>query len=246
MDKIEYQIDSQSGNWLIYSAPLKIQDGKHIFYYRSLDKAGNYSGVGIKNVKVDTHAPDEIRSLDVKYDGEKNTVKLDWSANDSDIDQVYVYRGTRKNFDTNSGSRIAKNNDNDKDVTDRDIVRGEKYYYKLVSIDEAGNKSDEKNISVEIPENGEDVVVTDEGTENTTTAQTTQENNNAGENQNGGTDQEEELGEKRVEGAATAQEELPKMQKRVWPYFATAGIGALLLSWFLRRRKMGIMKLKGF
>lgn len=244
LDKIEYQIDSQAGIWVTYTEAVKINDGKHIFYYRSLDKAGNYSAVEVKNVKVDTQAPDEISSLDVKYDGEKNTVKLDWSADDSDIDQVYIYRGTSKNFDTNSGSRMAKNNDNDKDITDRDVARGEKYYYKLVSVDEAGNKSDEKNISVEIPESGEGVIVTDEGT-NETASQAPQENNSAGENQNINTDQEE-VGEKRVEGATTVQEELPKIQKRVWPYFTAGGVGALLLSWFLRRRKMGIMKLKGF
>ncbi|MDA3815101.1 MAG: Ig-like domain repeat protein, partial [Patescibacteria group bacterium] len=166
LDKIEYQIDSETGTWTTYSTPVKIDDGKHIFYYRSWDKAGNESAVGVKNVKVDTQDPDEVRSVDAEYKGDDNKVKLSWDVEDSDIYKVYIYRGGSRNFKADSTSKIAENDDNDETYNDNGFNLGEKYYYKLITRDEAGNTSDTKVISISIPEEeGGTAIVTDEGTE---------------------------------------------------------------------------------
>ncbi|MGW8185535.1 MAG: Ig-like domain-containing protein [Candidatus Moraniibacteriota bacterium] len=254
LDKIEYQIDSQSGDWKTYTESIKVNDGKYVFYYRSLDKAGNYSNIGIKKVKVDTVNPEAVRGLDAYYDKDKNTIKLDWRAQDDDIYKVYVYRGSNKNFNINSGSRIAENADNDEEITDRDVVMGEKYYYKLITMDEAGNKGDTKNISVKISEDGTEAVVTDEGTESTPqtpeVSSDTSENQSTSENQNSGQSQnnnqivnDEKRNEGRVEGASTSQEDIAQSQKQTWPYFVGAGLGGLLLLWYLRRKKGSVTEL---
>jgi len=166
VERMEYQIDSILGAWNIYTTPVKIDDGKHIFYYRSIDKAGNYSNVGIKNVKVDTQEPDEVRSVDAEYKGDDNEVKLSWDVEDSDIYKVYIYRGGSRNFKADSTSKIAEKDDNDESYNDDDFNLGEKYYYKLITRDEAGNTSDTKVISISIPEEEDGIaIVTDEGTE---------------------------------------------------------------------------------
>jgi hypothetical protein len=168
LDRIEYQIDSQTGAWNVYSSPVEIEDGEKIFYYRSWDKAGNVSDIGEKNVKVDTQDPDEVRGVDVEYNSEENEVKLSWDAEDSDIYKVYIYRGGNRSFKADSTSKIDENDDNDETYSDDGFNLGEKYYYKLIARDEAGNVSDTKVISVVIPEEeGGLAVVTDEGTEPT-------------------------------------------------------------------------------
>lgn len=254
LDKLQYQLDSQIGDWTTYTEPVKINDGKYVFYYRAVDLAGNYSNVGVKNVKVDTIKPDKVEGLDAYYDKDRNVIKLDWRTEDADIHKVYIYRGTHKNFDTNSASRIAVNNDNDEEITDKDVVVGEKYYYKVVTLDKAGNKGDTRNISVKISEDGTEAIVTDEGTESTPQAlevssdtsddQIISETQTNGQSQNnnpatGG--KEESKG--RVEGAETSQEDIAQNQKRTWPYFLGLGIGGLALSWYLRRKKGGVTEL---
>ncbi|KKP69179.1 MAG: Cable pili-associated 22 kDa adhesin protein [Candidatus Moranbacteria bacterium GW2011_GWE1_35_17] len=252
LDKIEYQIDSQTGTWITYTETVKINDGKHIFYYRSLDKAGNYSNVGIKNVKVDTLNPGVVEDLDANYEEDRNIVKLDWRTPDADIYKVYIYRGKHRDFHINSGSRISENAENDEEITDRDVKIGEKYYYKLVTLDEAGNKGDARVISVKISEDGE-AVVTDEGAEDTPqTAEVSSEtpaNQNVQEDQannvtqNNEVKQDEENNDARVKGASASQENLNQSQKRTWPYVGLVGVGGFALAWYLRKRKIGMKKL---
>ncbi len=159
LDKIEYQLDSKSGTWKTYSSPVEISDGKHVFYYRSLDKAGNYSDIGAKKVKVDTQNPDPVKDLEAEYKEDTNTVKLTWDAED-DVNKVYIYRGKSRGFNLNSSSRLKKQDAGDDDYSDDDVSLGEKYYYKLTTYDEAGNRSDKvKVISIEITEEGEAIVV---------------------------------------------------------------------------------------
>jgi hypothetical protein len=168
LEKIEYQLDSKTGAWFTYTNPVKIEDGESVFYYRSWDKAGNESSVGVKNIKVDTQDPDEVRDVDAEYKAEENEVKLSWDAEDSDIYKVYIYRGGNRSFKADSTSKIDENDDNDETYSDDGFNLGEKYYYKLIARDEAGNVSDTKVISVVIPEEeGGLAVVTDEGTEPT-------------------------------------------------------------------------------
>lgn len=233
-DRIEYMIDS--GSWIAYSTPVKIDDGKHIFYYRAFDKAGNESGTGIKNVKVDTEDPDKVSDLDAEYNEDKDAVKLTWDADDDDIHKVYIYRGGSRGFHMNSGSLIGKNDDNDETFNDDDAERGEKYYYKLVSRDEAGNKSGAKVISVEITEEG-NAIVTDEGVDNSS------QGSGSGEEQSGGSEegqQGEEIQGASDEGGTTLGEETQKggenAKRTFWIIFFLALLG-LILYLLYRRRK---------
>ncbi len=58
LNKIQYQWDGTSGSWTDYSTSVSIPDeNKHIFYYRAIDKVGNISDVGVKNVKWDQTSP---------------------------------------------------------------------------------------------------------------------------------------------------------------------------------------------
>jgi len=247
LDKIEYQIDSQTGTWVTYNSSVKLEDSEQVFYYRSLDKAGNYSEVGIKNVKVDTQNPDTVKGLDAYYDEEKQAVKLRWDNEDEDIDKVYVYRGSSRSFDKNSSSRISENDDRDDEISDRDVERGEKYYYKVVSRDEAGNKSDTRNVSVQISEDGRILAFVDEGTdanENSSAvgggpAEEAQDNNeeNQGEETNNGDDS----GDERVEGLMDSQNNSGNSENegKTWPYYLLAGIIIFLVGRYFILKKKG-------
>jgi hypothetical protein len=160
LEKIEYQIDSQAtGGWEVYSSAVEISDGEKVFYYRSLDKVGNYSDVGSKSVKVDTEDPEDPNGFDAEYRAGSQTVRLSWDA-DGDVDKFYLYRGGSRDFDLNTSTRIAKQDGND-DAYNDDVSLGKKYYYKIVARDEAGNSSDAEVLSIDIPgdEGGEAVVV---------------------------------------------------------------------------------------
>ncbi|HEX9008065.1 MAG TPA: fibronectin type III domain-containing protein, partial [Patescibacteria group bacterium] len=53
-DRIEYQWDNQNGSWTTYVNPFTPDSqGAHTLYYRALDKAGNVSDIGIKNISWD-------------------------------------------------------------------------------------------------------------------------------------------------------------------------------------------------
>ncbi|MFZ2984831.1 MAG: right-handed parallel beta-helix repeat-containing protein, partial [Candidatus Moraniibacteriota bacterium] len=165
IDRIQYQLNSTGGSWTTYAAPVTLADGVWQFYYRSIDTASNASSIGLKNVKVDTVDPDNVDHLDATYRQLPNRVQLTWDVNDSDIDSVYIYRGKSKNFSVNTISRIAKNNRNDTNYSDDNVTPGEKYYYKVVTIDNAGNKSNVNSLSIALPTEGTQAVVKNEGTE---------------------------------------------------------------------------------
>lgn len=225
-DKIEYEIGS--GSWKIYSSPVEIDDGAYVFYYRAIDKAGNVSDVGRKNVKVDTKDPDEVSNVDAEYNEANDSVKLTWDADDDDISEVAIYKGDSKSFGVDNGSRIAELDDSDEGYTDNDVDRGNKYYYKFVSKDEAGNKSGAKVISVDIPEGGGAAIVTDEGTEVLPEEPIVEEQTgfneegNNGEGGNGG----------QVAGAGAINENPPSGGIPRWLYFGAGIPLALFGLWF--------------
>jgi len=249
LDKIEYQIDSKIGTWTTYMSPVTIDEGQHIFYYRSLDMAGNFSQIGVKNVKVDTKNPDTVKSVDARYDEKGNAVKLNWNADDEDIYQVYIYKGDKKHFAINFDSRIAKNDNKNEDITDNDVEVGKKYYYKFVSLDEAGNKSDVKIVSIKIAEDGTGVTVTDEGTESApqeaVLGADANGNENQGQNQEGQNvgAGEGQSGNGQVEGVATSKNDSVQSNRNWW-YIILAVIGAILLgTWYYRKRKRVLPKI---
>lgn len=232
-DRIEYEIDS--GGWITYSYPVKIDDGKHVFRYRAWDKAGNKTDTGIKNIKVDTEDPDKVRDLDAEYDDD-NSVKLTWNADDDDIEKVYIYRGGSKGFHANSGSLIGKNDDKDESFTDDDVERGKKYYYKLVSRDEAGNNSGARVISVEIPEEGGEAIVTDEGVDNSMQGSNPEEQSGNSEQQ-----QNEEIqgGNGDEEGTILGEEtrkESGNARRNFWIILLAALLGMIFFLLYKRRK----------
>ncbi|MFA7319767.1 MAG: chitobiase/beta-hexosaminidase C-terminal domain-containing protein, partial [Parcubacteria group bacterium] len=249
LDKIEYQIDSQTGAWTTYALPVKIDDGKHIFYYRSLDLAKNYSNVGSKNVKVDAQDPPTVKGVSAQYDKNKNAVKLNWDASDDDIYKVYIYKGDNKHFAINSGSRIAENDDNNEDLTDSDVETSEKYYYKFVSVDEAGNKSDTKIIAISIKPDG-GATVTDEGVENTPAgavagANATENQDQASEAQSAAEGQEgQNGGNGQVEGTSITNDSASAQPHRNWWWvLAVAIVFFLGVEYQRRKKKMNLPKM---
>jgi len=169
IDRVEYQWGSKTGSWTTYTSPFKPDsEGKLVLYYRSIDKAGNES-VGVKNIKVDTNKPSSVSNVKATYNENENSITLDWDVEDSDIEEVRVYKGKSSDFDTDSLNRISKQSADDENYTDKgdldiSISRGNTYYYKLVAIDSAGNRSNTKKVSIEIPEEGgAPVVAVEEG-----------------------------------------------------------------------------------
>lgn len=205
LEKIEYRFEDNA-DWTLYAGPVTVTDGKRTFSYRATDMAGNVTDTGVKYVKVDTEAPDEVNDTDAEYeDGE---LTLYWDVDDDDIDRVYVYRGSKKTFSRDRHSLIGNNDDNEEEFTDDDVEPGRRYYYKLVSRDEAGNMGGAKIISVRIPEEeGESLIVTDEGTEADVPAVSEENSNGEGEaGASGGEVAGEEIGEEEgvVEGVSTS------------------------------------------
>ncbi|HOW60848.1 MAG TPA: hypothetical protein P5548_03685 [Candidatus Moranbacteria bacterium] len=249
VEGIEYQLNSNSGTWLNYTDPITIDNGTWKLYYRSIDKASNYSFIGEKEIKVDAEDPNEISDLDAKYDSENVFVNLSWNADDSDIDMVYIYKGKSKDFKIDNNSRIAKNEKNDENYTDQNVKRGEKYYYKFVSLDEVGNNSDAKVISIEIPtETGSDIIINDEGTEILSEDIVIGENANslnsntkqvlAAEINNKNEDVGEVLGTESKNTVSSETEEKPKSSGQFWWYaFLGVVIFILIVNWLRMRRK---------
>jgi hypothetical protein len=82
-DRIEYQWDSKDGTWIIYTAPIQPStEGRHVFYYRAIDKAGNFSEIGIKNLAWDqtelTEGPLKVDATPERSSGPD--AKVTWEA----------------------------------------------------------------------------------------------------------------------------------------------------------------------
>lgn len=79
--QIEYQWESATGSWTTYSGSFQIPgEGAYVLYYRALDKAGNYSDTGVKNVKWDStqlsEGPLEVKVSPNPTSG--TTAKVEW------------------------------------------------------------------------------------------------------------------------------------------------------------------------
>lgn len=106
--------------------------------------------------ETDNDAPDKPDGVNLDYNSTNKTIKITWENKDDDIEKVSVYLGYDKDFDKNSDSRIVENSKDDEDVTVEKIEEDKTYYFKLVSEDKAGNKSDTKNVSIYIPKNSDE------------------------------------------------------------------------------------------
>lgn len=121
IEKIEYQWNSQTGTWLTYTGPVKSSQGNNRFYYRSVDKAGNISEVGIKTVLFDNESPENPETMKVKRDG--HTAVVSWSEA-SDNNGVHGYK-IKLNHKTEDLSRSESVGSNIREFTFNDIEDGE-------------------------------------------------------------------------------------------------------------------------
>lgn len=150
VDRIEYQLNGTSGEWLSYTGPIVLDEGIWQVYYRTIDKASNVSVVGLKNVKIDTQFPNQVDNLVANYHRNPNRVALTWDVNDQDIDLVYVYQGKSKDFVADNNTLVSTNNPVDNHYTDFNVKHGKRYYYKVITVDEAGNIGEAKTVSIRI------------------------------------------------------------------------------------------------
>jgi hypothetical protein len=252
IDRVEYQWGSKTGSWTTYTSPFKPDsEGKLVLYYRSIDKAGNES-VGVKNIKVDTDKPSSVSNVKATYNENENSITLDWDVEDSDIEEVRVYKGESSDFDTDSLNRISKQSADDENYTDKgdldiSISRGNTYHYKLVAIDSAGNRSNTKKVSIEIPEEGAPVVAIEEGVVEGVEAGEEEEGQVAGEE----TGPEGEGIVKGTEGeeGSVLGEETAKVSgkqsifKSFWFWLILIVLGALII-WLINRKSENGAKTK--
>lgn len=146
-EKIEYQIDSQTGTWLLYSSAVTIKEGTHKFYYRVWDKADNVSETGLKNVKVDLTRPGDVGDLRAEAGDEE--VTLEWDASLSeDTDHYTIYKSEDKNFIPNPETELAEVSEGTRSYDDTKVDNDTKYYYYIIAFDTSGNTSDAKGVSV--------------------------------------------------------------------------------------------------
>jgi len=163
LDYIEYQLNSTSGTWTKYTDKVEIDEGITKFYYKSIDKAGNISNIGLKNVNVDLTKPSAIENVTASFNDTLNESSVTWDTNDSDIYEIKVYKSENSNVDQSSSNFFTLVSKGNNQITDDHVDRGNTYYYLFVSYDEAGNEGDSVKVSITIPKNeSENVTVTTE------------------------------------------------------------------------------------
>ncbi len=113
IDKIEYQWNSETGTWTAYSSPFKPgSEGSNVLYYRAQDKAGNYSGVGIKNIKWDqtelTEGPLNVSVSPNPTSETTSVVKWEEAKDNIGIDR-YEIKWSLKNGDKSYSDSVGSN-----------------------------------------------------------------------------------------------------------------------------------------
>jgi hypothetical protein len=141
IDKIQYQWNSPSGTWTTYSTPINPPgEGQNILYYRSIDKVGNISEVGVKEVKYDATKP-AGDPLNVKVEKiTSNTADASWEAPDPD-DDVSFYRLSWKHED---GTVHGAETGNDDFNHQLDKLYDGVWTLYVKAMDEAGNFTEKK------------------------------------------------------------------------------------------------------
>jgi len=163
VDYIQYQINSTSGTWTKYTKTVEINEGITKFYYRSIDKAGNISTVGLKNISIDLTTPDAVENVGASFSSTLTETSIYWEANDDDIDSIKIYKSQNSNIDQSSSNFFIMVDKNINEITDDDIDRVNTYYYLLVSYDEAGNQGESVKVGIKIPEDTiNEIIVTTE------------------------------------------------------------------------------------
>jgi hypothetical protein len=163
VDYIQYQINSTAGTWIKYTNTVEINEGTTKFYYQSVDKAGNISAIGLKNISVDLTTPDAVENVSADFNATLNESSVNWETNDDDIYSIKVYRSENNNVDQSSSNYFVTVDRNADGITDDHVDRGNTYYYLLVSYDEAGNEGGSVKVEIKIPEDAiNEIIITTE------------------------------------------------------------------------------------
>jgi len=134
LDRIEYRWNSDS--WTTYSSTLTPPgEGQNILYYRGIDKVGNTTDVGVKEVKYDITAPvDGPLNLKVENITLDSAIgKWEKPANSSDITR-YVLSWKHESGDSN-GTEVGAD---DFEHEMKSLYNGEWTLY-VKAMDDAGN-----------------------------------------------------------------------------------------------------------
>lgn len=142
-DRVEYQWDSQTGTWNIYSSPFKTPgEGDHALYYRAFDLAGNVSATGIKRVKYDQteleKGPQNVSVSPNPTSGNTAKVKWDAASDNVGIDKYEInwsLDGTSTSYTQTVGNDVREH---EIDKLDQEG----KWNVKVIAFDSAGNKKD--------------------------------------------------------------------------------------------------------
>lgn len=138
-DIVEYQWDSQTGNWTTYDNPFKPgSEGAHVLYYRARDKAGNYSDTGVKNIRWDSsdliEAPQNVDVSPNPTSGDKATVTWDKAEDAVGID-YYKVSWSLKDGDDSHSTNVG----NDVTEVEIDSLQEGVYTVNVTAYDQAGN-----------------------------------------------------------------------------------------------------------
>lgn len=130
--------NSWSG-FLVVSSSAGEEVGSFKFEARDLEGRSGSQIYGDSTFEVDTRAPSLLTS--VEAEGEYGQIELTWFFDENEeITSIKIYKSETPNVDR---TNLYKTIDGDKnDYTDTDVENGKTYYYRISSLDAAGNAAD--------------------------------------------------------------------------------------------------------
>ncbi len=147
--RVEVPLEGEGELWEGFiTIPEDAPDDVGNFYFEAEDLTG-LAGRDVVEGKmfiIDTQPPSLVDSFQAGMDG--LDVKLEWYYSGEDADTFYVYRDTSPGVDELDKYAETPN----PEFTDRDVLIGRTYYYRVAAVDKAGNVgplSKERKVLVE-------------------------------------------------------------------------------------------------
>ncbi len=135
------------------------------------------SSIAAKTTAIDSMAaiktiaqtdPDPVKDLKAEYRTATKTVKLTWKVKGDTATEVYIYKGLTNHYSTKSREQVATQDIKDESYGDSDVSPGTTYYYKVSSVNIAGNAGDAETVKVVIPMNEAGLMGNAKGTDKKT------------------------------------------------------------------------------
>ena len=142
LQKIEYQWDSQfEGFWITYSNPIvPSTEGNHDLYYRAIDKTGNISTIGSKNIRWDKtdleYGPQNLSANPNPTSGSISKIKWEIGKDNIGIDK---YEIQWKLDDSHSYSKTVGAGTTEVEIDQ--LIEGH-WTVKVVAFDQSGRAKD--------------------------------------------------------------------------------------------------------